>query len=135
MRFWARVTFDVFDEVEGHGTDGSIGITINGSVEGAGEEAGFQAGDAEEGLLGEGDALDGKEFLGVDGVVDGDEVGFEVRDGVEFLEADDAEDGAGEAVFAGILGGAGLPFGGARAGRSGGIGAVSGALFFGDFGF
>jgi hypothetical protein len=124
---------DVFDEVVGHGTDGSIGITIDGEVEGASEEAGFQAGDAEEGLLGESDALDGEEFLGVDGVVDGDEVGFEVRDGAEFFEADDAEDGSGEAVFAGILGGAGLPFGGARAGRSGGIGAVGVELFFGRF--
>ena len=34
------------------------------------EEAGFEAGGAEDGLLGEGDALEGEEFLGVDGVVE-----------------------------------------------------------------
>jgi hypothetical protein len=40
-------------------------------VEGGGEEAGLQAGDAEDGLLG--DTLDGEEFLGVNRVADGDE--------------------------------------------------------------
>jgi hypothetical protein len=38
------------------------------------------AGDAEHGLLGEGDALDGEHLLGVGGLVDGNEVGAKVGD-------------------------------------------------------
>ena len=71
----------------------------------------LEARGAEDSLLGEGDALDGEEFLGVDGLVDGDEVGPEMGDLIEVFEADDGEGGGGEAVFAGILCGAGLALG------------------------
>ena len=49
-------------------------------IEAGGEEAGFEVRGVEDGLLGEGDALDGEEFLGVDGLVDGHEVVLEVGD-------------------------------------------------------
>jgi hypothetical protein len=75
-------------------------------------------------LLGDGDALDGEEFLGVDGAVDGNGVIAELLNLVEVFEADNAEGGAGETVFAGVLGRAGFAFGGARAGRASGVGAV-----------
>ena len=109
-----------------------VAVGVEGFVEAGGEEAGLEAGGAEHGLLGEGHALDGEEFLGVDGLVDGDEVGFEMGDFLEVFEADDGEGGGGEAVFAGVLGGAGLAFGGAGAGGLGGVGAIGGELFFGD---
>jgi hypothetical protein len=69
---------------------------------------------------------EGEEFLRVDGLVDGDEVGLEARDFVEFLEAHDGEGGGAEAVFAGVLGGSGLPLLGAGAGGALSIGAVGG---------
>jgi hypothetical protein len=69
---------------------------------------------------------EGEEFLRVHGLVDGHEVGLETRDFVEFFEAHDGEGGGSEAVFASVLGGAGLSFQGARAGRTGGIGAIGG---------
>ena len=83
-------------------------------------------------MLGEGDAFEGEEFLGVDGLVEGDEVVLEVGDFLEVFEADDGEGGGGEAVFAGILGGAGLALRGAGAGGLGGVGAIGGELFGGD---
>ncbi len=45
---------------------------------------------------------------------------------MEVFEADDGEVGSGEAVLTGVLGGAGLAFGGAWAGGAGGIGAIGG---------
>ncbi len=81
--------------------------------------------------MGEGDPLDGEQFLGVDGFVDGKQVVRQMGDIVEIFEADDGERGWGEAVFA-VLGGAGLALRGARAGRTGGVGAVGGELFLGD---
>jgi len=96
---------------EGRGTQGADGF-----IHAGGEKAGFQGGAAQERLLGKSDALDGEEFLGVDGLVDGDEVGLEVGDGVEFFETDDGEIGGGEAMLTGVLRGAGFAFGGARAG-------------------
>ena len=81
---------------------------------------------SKEGLLGESDAFDGEALLGVDGLVAGDEIFAEAGDLVEFFEADDGEDGGGEAVFPGILSGAGFAFGGARSGRAGGVGAIGG---------
>jgi hypothetical protein len=90
-----------------HEDHGVSGDGVEGLVEAGGEEAGFEAGGAEDGLLGEGHALEGEEFLGVDGLVDGDEVVPEMGDLLEVFEADDGEGGGGEAVFAGILGRAG----------------------------
>ena len=49
---------------------------VEGLVEAGGEEAGFEAGGTEESLLGEGDALEGEEFLGVDGLEDGQETSW-----------------------------------------------------------
>jgi hypothetical protein len=47
---------------------------VQGFAEAVGEEAGFEAGGAEDGLLGDSDALATEEFLGVDGLVEGDQV-------------------------------------------------------------
>ena len=117
--------FDFADEVRvGH--DRRSIPKIEDFVEGGGEEAGFQAGGTEEGLLGEGDALDGEKFLGVEGLVEGHEVVPEVGDFIEVFEADDGEGGGGESMFAGVLCGAGFAFRGAGAGSLGGIGAIGG---------
>jgi lipid-binding SYLF domain-containing protein len=64
---------------------------VQAIVEAGGEEAGFEAGGTQDGLLGYGDALEGEEFLGIYGLVDGDQVGFEIRDLVEVFESDDAK--------------------------------------------
>jgi hypothetical protein len=111
-----------------HGVSGGV----EGLVEAGGEEAGFEAHGAEESLLREGNALDGEEFLGVDGLVDSQEVVLEMGDLMEIFEADDGEGGGREAVFAGILGGAGLAQWGAGPGGFGGVGAIGGELFLGD---
>jgi len=105
---------------------------VEGLIETGGEEAGFEARGAEEGLLGEGDALDGEEFLGVDGLVDGEEVGAEMGDFLKIFEADDGEGGGGEAVLAGVLSGTGLALGGGGSGGMGSVGAIGGELFGGD---
>lgn len=86
----------------GHGEQGEA-AGVEGLVEATGEEAGFQAGGAEHGLLGQGHTFQGEEFLGVDGLVEGDEVGAEMVERLEVFEADDGEGGAGEAVPAGVL--------------------------------
>ena len=96
--------FEVADQVFRHGDDGVAG-TVQGFVQAGGEEAGLQTGTAEEGMLGEGDAFQGEQFLGVDGLVDGDEVGFETGDGFQVFEADDGVIGRGEAMAAGGPGG------------------------------
>jgi hypothetical protein len=114
-----------------HEADGLAGA-VEGHVEAGGEETGFQAGAAQDGLLGEGDAFEGEELLGVDGLVEGDELVAEMGDFLEVLEADDGEGRAGELVFAGILGGAGLALGGAWPGGAGGVGAIGGETFGGD---
>jgi hypothetical protein len=49
-----------------------------GLVHEAGEQAGLQAGSAEESKLGESNALDGEMLLGVDGLVESDGVVVEV---------------------------------------------------------
>src|SRR6202035_2525484 len=96
--------------------------------------AGFETGDAEHGLLGQGDPLDGEQLLGVDGLVNGNQIGAEVVDFLEVFEADDGEVRGGEAVLAGVVCGAGLAVGGAGAGGLNGIGAIGGELF-GGYGF
>jgi hypothetical protein len=106
-----------------------IGEIGHGAIEGEGAEAGFEFREAEEVVLGDGDALDGEELLGVGGLIDGDEVGAEAVDGVAVLDFDDGEGGAGEGVFAGVGGGAGFAFGGAGAGGGLGVGSVGGELF------
>lgn len=85
-------------------------------VEGVGEQAGFEAGHAEQSQLSDGDALDGEQLLGVDRLVVVDEVGFEAREFLDVFEADDGKRGGGEAVLVGIARGARLPLRRARAG-------------------
>jgi hypothetical protein len=120
-----------------HGEEGLVAGDVEGLVEAVGEEAGFEAGGAAEGLLSDGHALQGEQFLGVDGLVDGDEVLLEIGDLLKVFEADDGVGGGGEAVAAGVLGGDGFALGGARAGGMGGVGAVGGERGGGDgtFGF
>jgi len=78
-----------------HEANGFAGA-VEGLVEAGGEETGFEAGAAEDGVLGEGDAFEGEELLGVDGLVEGDEVIPEAGDFLEVFEADDGEGRAGE---------------------------------------
>ena len=84
----------------------------------------FQAGNAEDGVLGEGDARDGEEFLGIGGLVELDEGVAEVGDVIGVLGTEDGVRGGGEAVFAGVLSGTGFAIGGARAGGISGVGAI-----------
>ena len=114
-----------------HGGDGSS-VVVEGEVEAVGEQAGLKAGGTEHRLLGESHALDGEQFLGVDRLVDGGEVGFEMGDFLEIFESDDGEGGGSEAVRAGVAGGSSLAFRGARAGALSGVGAIGCELFFGD---
>jgi hypothetical protein len=93
-----------------HEADG-FAAAIEGRVEAGGEVAGFETGAAKDGVLGE-------ELLGVDGLVDGDEVVAEAGDFLEVFKADDGEGGPGENVFAGV--------------RCGGVGAIGGEAFWGD---
>ena len=102
----------------------------DGVIEHAGVEAAFEVSDAEAGLLGDGDLLEGEEFLGIAGVVEGDEVRAEFEDLVGIFEEGDVVVTGIEAVFAGILGGAGLALGGAGPGGLGGVGPVGSELFF-----
>ena len=124
--------FDTAGEVVGQG-EGQGAIVREGGVEARGEQAGFESGAAEEGLLREGDALDGEQLLGIDRLVGGDEVLLEAGDGVELFQADDGEVGGGEAVLAGVLGGGGLALGRARSGGAGGVGAIGGEATGGSF--
>ena len=56
--------------------------------------------------------LEGEHLLGVDGLVDGDEVLLETGDLVKLFESHDGEGGGGgETVSAGVAGGTGLPSG------------------------
>jgi hypothetical protein len=114
-----------------HEADGFAGA-VEGLVQAGGEEAGFEAGAAEDGVLGEGDAFEGEEFLGVDGLVESDEVVAEMGDFLKVFEADDGEGRAGELVFACILGRPGLALGGSGAGGAGGVGAIGGEALGGD---
>jgi hypothetical protein len=113
-----------------HGSEGVVG-SVEGFVEAGGKEAGLQAGGAQDGLLSEGHAFQSEELLGVDGLVDGDQIGLEAIDFAGVFEANDGERGGGEAVFDGVAGGAGLAFGSFGSGGLGGIGPIGGELFGG----
>ena len=117
--------FDIAGEIAGQG-QGERVIAVEHLIEAGSEDAGFERGGAKEGLLGEGDAFDGEEFLGIDGLVEVDQIVLQPGDGILLFEADDGEVGGGEAVFARVLGGAHLTLGRARAGGAGGVGAVGG---------
>jgi len=123
--------FDALGKL-GVGEDWGSAGAFQGPIEAIGEESAFEGGDAEERLLGERDALDGKEFLGVDGLIKGDEVGREVGDGVEIFDADDGEVAGRETVLPGVLSGTGFAFWSARAGGMSGVFAIGGEAFGGN---
>jgi hypothetical protein len=128
----------VGQRAEGLGLHFAVGQAARGQLAGDEdlEEVGFEAADAAEAELGVGHFHDKVHFGGglglilVDvGVAEGDEV---------FRGFVEEEGGLGEeAVFAGVLGGAGLAFWGSGAGGLLGVGAPGGELFFGKgpFGF
>ena len=92
------------------------------------EEAGLDAEEARHAELGAGNLLDQVGFFGADGLVLGFEAGEESEERFAVLFGEDA--GAGqEAVADGVEGGAGLAFGGARAGGMGGVQAIGLELF------
>jgi hypothetical protein len=105
---------------------------IEDVIEADGEGAGFEAGGAVHGLLGDGDALDGEEFLGIGGLIEPDGAISEVGDFLDVFEAGDGVSCGGEAVFAGVLGRTGFAIGGARAGGIGGVGAIGCELLGGN---
>jgi len=106
--------------------DIGLGWAEHGLFEAGGEEAGFECVHAEQGVLGEGDALDGEAFLGVDGLVGGDGIGDEGGDVGGILDADDGEGVGIKGELAGVLGGAGFAFGGLGPGGTAGIGTIRG---------
>ena len=102
--------FDIRGELRGHQEE-RASVGVEGLIETAGEEAGLKAGGAEKRLLREGDPLNCKKLLSVDGLVEREEVGLEMSDFLMLFEADDGESCGGEAVLSGILGGVALPSG------------------------
>jgi hypothetical protein len=116
---------DVFADL-GSLEDVRVRWAAHSVVEAVGEEAGFEGVHAEHGVLGEGDALDGEAFLGVNGLVGGDGVGDEGGNLGGVLDADDGEGVGIEGGLAGVLGGAGFAFGGLGPGGTAGIGTVGG---------
>jgi len=68
------------------------------------EKAAFQAGGAEHGLLAYGHALEGEQFLGIDGLVGSDQVGAKACDFVDIFEAHNGEFGGGETMACGRFG-------------------------------
>src|ERR1035441_9102348 len=130
LRFWARViSISPSPAIWADMKQSCSPSGAEGSVEATGQHAGLEAGDAEEGHLAEGDALDGEDFLGVDGAVGVEGVLAEVVEGLEVFEADDGEGGAGEAVFAGVESGLSFARGGTGAGGFLRVDAVGGELF------
>jgi hypothetical protein len=73
-------------ERQGGGTQVAERLVHAGS-----EQAALEAYGAQRGLLGDGHALEGERFLGIDGPVDGNEAGAEASDFVDLFEADDGE--------------------------------------------
>jgi hypothetical protein len=76
-------------------------VGVEGLIEGCGVEAICQTGATHEVLLGEGETLKGEKLLGIGGLVIGDEIGAEVGDGLEVLEADDGIGAGDEGMLAG----------------------------------
>src|ERR1039458_3433319 len=135
LRFWARViSISPSPAIWADMKQSCSPSGAEGSVEATGQHTGLEAGDAEEGHLAEGDALDGEDFLGVDGTVGVEGILAEVVEGLEVFEADDGEGGAGEAVLAGVESGLGFAGGGAGAGGFLRVAAVGGDLLVGSHG-
>jgi hypothetical protein len=80
--------------------DERAAIGVERLVQGGGKDAAFDAGAEEERLLGYGDTLESEEFLRVDGLVAGDEVGEKIVDGVGLLDSHDGEVASAEGVLA-----------------------------------
>jgi hypothetical protein len=128
--------FEVVSEDFGEELVNGEAFGVHDLIEADGEEAVFEGGAAEQGLLGEGDAFDSEEFLGVDGPIAGDGVSPEVGNDVDFFEADDGEVFGDEGVLARVLGRAGFAFGGAGSSGVLGVGAVGcGTVGFRHVGF
>ena len=106
-------------------------VVIEDAVGTGDEHAGFEAPAADHHELGDGDALDREDLLGGLGQVVGEGVGAEVVELAAFFEAEHGDGGGGEALFAGVEGGAGIALGGAGSGGPGGVGPVGSELFFG----
>ena len=124
--------FDISIAGQGSAHGGPWGlIVIEGLIHAYGEESGFEARGAENGLLGQRHAFEGELFLGVFRTIDVDEVLGEMGDFVEVLDADDGEGGGCEAVGAGVLGRAGFALGRARTRALRRVGAIGGELFIG----
>jgi hypothetical protein len=121
----------ITNEFLGHGEDRMPG-GLEGLVKARGKQAGLEARGAEERLLGQSHALDGEQFLGVDGLISGHKVGLDMGDFLEVFQPDDGERGCPKTMLAGILGRAGLAVGGAGSRRVSGISAIGGELFVGD---
>jgi hypothetical protein len=71
--------------------DSRVAGNLQRFLQAEGDEAAFDAVGTQQGVPGESEALDGEELLGVDGLVDGDQIGFEVGDGVDLFDADGGE--------------------------------------------
>jgi hypothetical protein len=97
---------------------------IEALIEASGEETSLKGGGTKKCLLGQSDVFDGEELLRIDGPVEGDEVGLEVGYREKVFGADDGEVGCSETVLAGVMGGASLALGRARAGGTGGVRAI-----------
>ena len=82
--------------------DSRVAGNLQSFLKAHGDESRLDAVSAEEGMPREGDALDGEKLFGVDGLVEGDEVGLEVGDGVGILGADGGEGGGVEEMVAGV---------------------------------
>ncbi len=93
--------FDIADHLGLHRHEEAV-MGVEGFVETAGEEAGLEAGGAAHAVLGDRNLLDGPKLLGIDGLVDGDEVLFKAGDLLMVLDADNGKAGGGEGVFAGV---------------------------------
>jgi hypothetical protein len=116
----------------GADADEGPAVGAEGLIEANGKHAAVQTLYAKERLLGEGDALHGKEFLGIDGLISGDGIVAKMGDLVDLFETYDGEGSGGERVLTGVLGSAGFALRGARSGGESGVGAVGGELLFGD---
>ena len=88
----------IADHVRLHRAERSTG-PLQAVIESRGEETGFEPVAAKNGLLRECDALDCEQFLGIRGPVEGDGVGFEVDDLIEFFETHDGEGSTAEGVL------------------------------------
>jgi len=86
--------FDVGGEGRAPAAERGV-VLVDGRFETVGEQAGLEAGGAQHGLLRESQLLEGKQLLGVDGLVDGDGILLETGDLVKLFEADDGEGGGG----------------------------------------